>query len=147
MDLVEEEDRALTNVREAVLCFVEDLAHLFHSDGGSVHFLEVALRVVRDQLRERRLPGARRAVKDDTAEAIRLEHAAEELALAEEVLLADELLERPRAHPHRQGGDALEILSAGFGEEVHGNQSYAAHGLIGAGELLATFAVHAGDMR
>jgi hypothetical protein len=35
------------------------------------------------------------------------------------MLLADEFLERPRAHAHGQRGDAGEILLSRFGEEVH----------------------------
>src|SRR5690606_31074748 len=62
------------------------------------------------ELRQRRLAGAGRAEKDQRAEAVGFEHAVQQLAFAQEVLLADELLERAGPHPRGQRLRRLEML-------------------------------------
>ena len=53
---------------------------------------------VREQAGERRLAGARRAPQQQAREVAARDRPAERAALADEVGLADELVERPRAH-------------------------------------------------
>src|SRR5205814_8162414 len=64
-------------------------------------------------------PGPRRAVEAARAEPVGHQHPAEQLAGAEEVLLADELVQGPRPHP---GGQRLRPPAVGglhVGEQVH----------------------------
>jgi hypothetical protein len=105
VDLVEEQDRSLARVAEAGLGLVEDLADARDADAGGVLSLEVAIEVQGNDLGERRLAGAGRAVEEDAREAVGLEHAAEELAGAEDVPLAGNLVERAGTHPNGQGLD------------------------------------------
>ena len=58
------------------------------------------------------LPRARRAVEDHRAQAVGRQQPAQQLALAEEMLLADELVQRGRPHPRRQrlGAAAVAFL-------------------------------------
>ena len=93
VDFVEEEDGALAGVAEAILGGVEDGADFLHADGGGVDLLEVAFGVLGDERGEGGFAGAWRAVEDDAGQPVGFEHAAEEFAGAEEMLLADEFLE------------------------------------------------------
>lgn len=52
--------------------------------------------------------GARWSVEDEGGEAVRLDGAAQELALGEDVLLARDLLKGARAHA---GGEGLAIMA------------------------------------
>jgi hypothetical protein len=49
-----------------------------------------------------------------TLEAVGFEHSAEELAWAEEMLLADELIERARAHAGGERGGGVEVFLDGL---------------------------------
>ena len=60
---------------------------------------ESRLRRVGDEARERGLAGARRAPEDDRLQQVALDRLAQRLARAEQLLLADELVERARPHP------------------------------------------------
>jgi hypothetical protein len=119
VDLVEEQHRPPAVVPEPLFGRVKNRPHLLHPDGGRVHLLELALGVVGYQRRERGLPGPRRAVEDDGRQPVGLQHPPEQLAGGEEVLLADELVQRPRPHPDGERGDAVEIPLADVGEQVH----------------------------
>ena len=63
---------------------------------------EVAAGGVGDDARQGRLAGARRTVEDHRAELVRLDGPAQQAARADDVLLADELVQRARPHPRRQ---------------------------------------------
>ena len=77
-------------------------------DGGGVELLEVGLRVAGDDVGQRGLAGARRAVEDHAGQPVGLEHPPQQLARPDEMLLADELVERARPHPHGQRLHAVE---------------------------------------
>ena len=103
VNLVEEEDRPLAALLQVPSRFGEDLADFLRAGGDRVHRLEAALRVVGDDVGEGGLAGAGRAVEDERAEPVGDEHARRSF-LAEDVLLADELVERPRPHAGRADG-------------------------------------------
>ena len=86
-----------------------------------VERLEAALGVVGDDVGQGRLAGAGRAVEDQRREPVGEQHPAKQLAFAEEVLLADELVERARPHPRRQRSGLVAILFAKVVEEIHGS--------------------------
>ena len=67
---------------------------------------EIAVRQARNDARQRGLADAGRSPEDDGAELVALDLDAQRLARAEDVLLADELIERRRTHPfgQRPGG-------------------------------------------
>src|SRR6185437_10854426 len=110
---------ALAAIREALLCRIKNAANFLDPNRGGIDLLEMALAVTGDQTRERRLSGSGRAVKNDAGNAVGLEHPAEQFALAQEMLLADELIERARAHAHRQRRDLTQVFLAGLVKEVH----------------------------
>src|SRR6187455_2907367 len=74
-----------------------------------------------DQRGERGLAGAGRAVKDHARQAVGFEHSAEQFALAEEMLLADELIEGAWSHADGERCDALEVLAADLAKKFHGH--------------------------
>ena len=101
VDLVEEEDRRAA--AGAPLAGAGD--HLAHLGAAGLHggqLLEGGVGVLGGEPRERRLAGARRAVEHHRVRLAGLERRAQRRALAEQVLLADELVERLRAHARRQ---------------------------------------------
>ena len=68
---------------------------------------------------ERRLAGAGRAVEDHRAQAIGRQQSPQQLAFAQKLLLADELVERGGPHPRRQRLRAAPVRRfAGF-EQRH----------------------------
>ena len=117
MDLVDEQQRPLAGGRQAVVGLGEDLAQLLDPAGHGADLLEVAAALAGQQTGECRLAGARRAVEDHRAQPIGRQQPAQELALAEKVLLADELIQRRRPHPRakgsRHGGSLLQKRQTG----------------------------------
>ena len=113
VDLVEEENGATAVCAEPLARCRDHRPHLGHRgvDGGEL--LEPGIGGGRDDLRERRLAAARRPVEDHRADAVLRDRLAEGRSLAEDLLLADELVERPRPqacgerrmlrHPRRRG--------------------------------------------
>ena len=98
MNLIEKKNGALAAVAKPLAGGLEDRAHFFHPDCGGVHLLEVAFGVRGDELREGRLSGAGRAIEDHAGEPVGFEHSPQQLAGAEEVLLADKFIQRSRPH-------------------------------------------------
>ena len=98
VDLVEEEDR-----RAAALAPLgragDHLAHLGAPRLDRGELLERGVGVLGGEAGERRLPGPGRAVEDHRVRAAGLERGAQRGARSEQVLLADELVERGRPHP------------------------------------------------
>src|SRR5437660_755968 len=102
VDLVTEEDRAPPFVLEAVLGGLDDLAHPSDAFGDGRERLEVAGGVMSNDAGERGLPRARRAPEDARGHVPATDQLAQGLARAEQLLLAEEVVERARAHPGRQ---------------------------------------------
>src|SRR3954464_6042657 len=94
VNLIEEEHRALAMQAEALFGVVDDFANFLDADSRGVELLEVRFAVVCNQRGERGFAGAGRAVEDHTGKPIGLEHAAQELARAEKMLLAGKFVER-----------------------------------------------------
>ena len=97
VDLVEEEDRAPAGRAEPLPRPREHLAHVLHRRRHRRQLLERRAGRGGDDPRERRLPAAGRAVQDRGVDAVLLDRAPQRRALAEDVLLADELAERRAA--------------------------------------------------
>ena len=85
-------------------------------DGGEL--LERGARALRDDPGDRRLPDARRPEEDHRRRPVLLDREAQRRAGAEDVLLADELVERPRTDALRQRRDLPMPLRGRFAEEV-----------------------------
>ena len=77
-------------------------AHLGAPGLDRRELLEGRVRVLGEHPGQRRLPGPRRAVEDHRVRLAGLDRRAQRARRAEQVRLADELLERPRAHPRGQ---------------------------------------------
>jgi len=124
VDFVEEEDGFPAVVFEAADGVVEDSADIFDADGGGIGAFEVAVGVCGDDFGEAGFAGTRRAVEDHGGEGIGFEHAAQELARAEEVLLAGELVEGAGAQADGEGLGGLAVgiafLLPESGHVVHG---------------------------
>jgi hypothetical protein len=71
-----------------------------------------------DHLGESRLPGSWRPIEDERTESIRQEHSTQQFAFAEEVLLADELVDGPWPHARGQRSCLAAVLIPDVGEDV-----------------------------
>ncbi len=109
MHLVHEEDGALPELPAALLRLRDGV------DGD-----EVAARGVGDDASEGGLARARRAVEDDRAELVGLDGPAQKPPRPDNVLLADEFIERARAHPRGERRLTVGQLVASDGKEVVG---------------------------
>ena len=118
MDLVEEQDRARAARPEPLAGALKHLADVLHRRGDRRELLERCAGARRDDARERRLARAGRAVEDRRAHAVLGDREPECRALAQHVLLPDELVERARSQPLRERRDLACTLRRSVGEEV-----------------------------
>src|SRR5687767_3039038 len=118
MDLVQEEDRALTVCAEAFPSGLEDLAHLGHGCRHCGQLFERRSRRPCNHSRERGLSGSGRPVEDRRADAGLLDRKPESGVLAEHLLLSDELLEPLRPHPHSERSRLRQALVCRVREQV-----------------------------
>ena len=98
VDLVDEQDRRLTGPAPRLRRTFHDLLHFLDAREHRRDLHERHARGTRDQACERGLAGAGRAPQDDAREMPPLAHQHERAALLQEMLLPDQLLERPRPH-------------------------------------------------
>ena len=108
--LVQQQVRRLTVERSAVLRLLDHLAHVGHAAGDGIELHERGMRGVRDDGGERRLAAAGRAVEDGGGHAVGLDGAAQKPPRADDVALADEFVERARAHAVGQGAEHGVLL-------------------------------------
>ena len=93
----------------ALLGFANDLAHARHAFGHGAERHERFVRVAREQARERRLAAAGRTPKHHARDRALLDGLAQRLAGPEQLLVAEELVERVGPQPmgeRRRGGVA-----------------------------------------
>ena len=102
VDFVHEEDRALAELPAALLRLRDRLPDVGDAGQHRVDGDEVAAGGVGDDARQRRLARARRPVEDDRAELVGLDRPAQQPSRPDDVLLADELVQRARPHPRGQ---------------------------------------------
>ncbi len=93
----------LSVVLEPLFRFLDDLAHAGHAFGHGGKRLEVPVGVVGDDLGERRLAGARRPPEDARPNIAAAYQVAEGFPRAEEMLLAEELIECLGPHARGEG--------------------------------------------
>ena len=121
VQFVEEEDGACAAAFQDGAGVGQQVAHFLDAGRHGVQRPKATLRLLRDDVRQRGLAGAGRAVEDQRAEPIGLQHAPQQLAFAEEMLLPDKLLERARPHPRRQRLRLLPIRFVNALEQVDGS--------------------------
>ena len=102
MDFVDKEDGRLTRIFEPVGGASQHPAHVGHVGFHAAQALEFAFGVARDDLGHRRLACARRPVENQRLNAVGFDGAAQELSRAEDMSLADELLEGAGSHAGSQ---------------------------------------------
>ena len=100
--LVEEQDRALAALAEPGPGPFGDLAHVLDARAHRAERLERLLADARDEAGDRGLAGAGRTPDDDRREPVGLDEHPQRLPRPEQVLLADDLVERPRPQPRRE---------------------------------------------
>ncbi len=101
MDLVDEDHGALARV-EVVARRFHRLAQIGDARRYRGKLAEHRTRVFREHQRKRRLARARRAPQDHRMKHLRRHHLAQELSRTQQMLLADNFVERARTHPIRQ---------------------------------------------
>ena len=97
MNLVDEDDRATTGAAPPILRRGHDLFDFLDARQHRAEWNEVRLGQLRDDAGERRLAGARRSPQDDGLQQVALDRLAQRLAGTEDLILADDLVERSRA--------------------------------------------------
>jgi hypothetical protein len=102
MDLVDENHRAAPAGFKFAPRFFDRLAQLAYSGRYSGDRTKARAGLSREQKRDRGLAAPRRPPQDYRRQRARREHPAEHLVGAKQMLLADDLVEAPRAHPVRQ---------------------------------------------
>ena len=112
VNFVHKEDGALGKLAAAILRGGDGRANVCDARQHGVDGDEVRPRGVGDDARKRGLAGAGRPVEDDGAELIGLNCAAQQPARPDDVFLADELVERARAHPRGEGRFFFSQLGA-----------------------------------
>ena len=100
LDLVEVQQHAVG--REKGVELPDDLLDIRSGGGGRVELVERALRGVCDDVRDGRLAGAARPVEDQVRYLAGFDHAAQHFALAQNFLLPDHVVQRPRPQLVRQ---------------------------------------------
>src|SRR5260370_26340560 len=99
MDLIAEEDRTLPLILQPFLGLSDDFAHSRDAFGHRGKRLELPVGVIRDDFGERGFAGPRRAPEDARSQVTPPDQITERFPPTEEVLLAEELLERLGPHP------------------------------------------------
>ncbi len=110
VDFIEEEDGSLAGGAEAVFGGFENGADFLHARAGGVELLEMAFAVVGDELRQRRLSSAGRAVEDDAVDPIGLEHPAEEFSGAEKSVAGRQIRREPRGRMRTARGATRSVF-------------------------------------
>ena len=103
MNLVDEDDRATSRAPPAILRRGHDLFDFFDARQHRTERDEVRLRQLCDDPRERRLAGAGRSPEDDRLQQVAFDCLAQRFAGAQDLVLADDVVERSRPHPLCQG--------------------------------------------
>jgi hypothetical protein len=98
MHLVDEDHRAAA-LRARRLRPLDRIADVLDAAENRRHGDELGIKGVGHEAGQRRLADARRTPEDHRMQAARLEGNAQRLAAAKQVLLADDLVESPRAQP------------------------------------------------
>jgi len=118
MQLVDEEDGAATAGFEARAGLFEGRADVLDAAGGGVELGELGLGQAGNDAGQRRLADAGRTVEDDALEAVGLDHAAQELAGTDKMVLARKLVEVARPHADGQGGRLGQASAKGFIKQI-----------------------------
>ena len=129
VDLVEEEDRALAVLAEAVAGPLERVADVLHAGAHRAELLEGLAGVGGDGLGQGGLARARRPPQDHRRQPVGLDEGPERLARAEQVVLADDVVEGAGPQARRERRVGRQRLLRGGGEEVvgHGRRPYPTH--------------------
>ena len=122
VDLVEEEDRALALLAQAGAGALGDLAHVLHARGDGRQRLERLAGGAGDEAGDGGLAGAGRAPEDHRREPVGLDQDPQRLPGPEQVLLADDLVERAGPQAGRERRPPLESLGDRSAEEVVGHR-------------------------
>ena len=102
MDLVDEQDGAVVEHHEAVLCLIDLSAQVLDGarNGGDLH--ELALGVRGDDMRQRGLARTCGSVQNHTGKHVVLDGGSKPGARAHGLLLTHVIIERRRAHANRK---------------------------------------------
>ena len=117
VDLVDEQERALPDLA-AASSSGEDLAQVGHPGEGRRDLLEDQAGAVGQESGDRRLAAARRAPQDDGGQAARGDHAAQRGAGGEQLVLADDIVERSWAQPVGQRAGRVVDWAGSVGTDV-----------------------------
>ena len=103
VNLVEEEEVTLPFASAPKLRILENPADLANTGQSSGTVDEPGLRPQRDDPSDRRLPGPGRSPKEERSVSVALDERAERSVRAEQVFLADHIVENRRTHPLGEG--------------------------------------------
>ncbi len=125
VDLVDKQDRLLGAHAEALLRLGDDATEVGDAGGDGGDRLEVGAGEAGDDAGEGGLAGAGRSPEDHRRGFAGLDRLAEETALADDMLLADELVEGTGAHAGGEGGLASGAALGGLSEHIGRARAFA----------------------
>ena len=122
VDLVEEQDRSLSPLAESVAGTLDRGTHVLDAGVHRRHLLERPRRAAGDRQRERRLARPGRAPQQDRRQPVGLDEDAQWPAGSDEVILADDVVDRARAQSgSKRSAAAAQLLPRGREQVVsHG---------------------------
>ena len=88
MQFINEQNRLSTISGQAIGGGLQNFPHLADTGGRGIESFETAARLLCDQFRQRRFPGAGRTVKNHGPDPIGIQHAPQQLSIAQNMSLA-----------------------------------------------------------
>ena len=151
VDLVEEQDRALAPLPQPLVGPGHHVAHVLHAGGDRRQRLERLGGVAGDHPGEGGLAGAGRPPEDHRRQPVGLDQHPQRLAGADQVVLADDVVERAGPEPVGQRRPAGELVLDRGGEQVVSHGSRGRLGFLGVLRLLhgqqpVELGLHAGQV-
>ena len=123
--LVEEQDGAPALLPQARPCPLGDLADILHAGGDGRQGLERLLGGAGDEARDRGLARTGRPPQHHRREPVGFDQHPQRATRAQQLLLADDFIERTRPQAGRDGRATLESVQHRGGEEVVGHHAEA----------------------
>ena len=120
VDLIDEEDRRRRTGEEGIAAgLVDHFAHLFHPGTDGAEGEELAVQGLGDDAGEGGLSDPGRAPEDEGRQGTGLDHAPQDAAFTDQVLLADILLQGSGPHPFRKRGKITGVGGIGVHRGLH----------------------------
>src|SRR5207245_5697045 len=96
------QNRSAAGLPKVRASFFQDFANVRNTGGDRVDLAKAAMGMLGNDVSQGSFAGAGRTIENQRVEPVGLQHTTQQLGRADEMLLADEFLQRPRPHSRRQ---------------------------------------------